>query len=153
MAADRLASKGAKLYSIIKNQQEFHLINTHMQSDYKKSYNDVRISQYTEIKAKLILPNEKKEAPMILCGDLNISQRSKLTEMLQSLNFVDGPLFGTLKHSTVSKNKELLDYILVKSKNIKFQSVKRKIIDLSKTIKGKKLLLSDHHPIEAVFIW
>ena len=39
---DKLSSKGAKLFSIIKDQQKFHLINTHMQADYEKDYSDIR---------------------------------------------------------------------------------------------------------------
>ena len=74
---DKLASKGAKLFSVIKDGQKFYLINTHMQSDSKKDYSDIRRSQYTEINENLILPNEESEASLIICGDLNISNPSK----------------------------------------------------------------------------
>ncbi|SVE14296.1 uncharacterized protein METZ01_LOCUS467150, partial [marine metagenome] len=77
-AWDKLASKGAKLYSITINKQEFHIINTHMQSDYNQNYSDIRISQYTEINDKLVQPHSKIGIPLILCGDLNISKQTKL---------------------------------------------------------------------------
>jgi len=152
-AWDRLASKGAKLYSIRKNQKEFYLINTHFQSDYKTDYSDIRSSQYTEIYKDLILPNEKSDVPLILCGDLNISQSAKLKTMLEKLKLKNGPMTGKLQHSTLGRSKELLDYILVKSEHAKFHSVKRRIIDFSRRVKGEKFLLSDHYPIEAVISW
>jgi hypothetical protein len=41
----------------------------------------------------------------------------------------------------------------VKSEHAKFQSVKRRIVDFSREVKGKEFHLSDHHPIEAVISW
>ena len=34
---DILSLKGAKLYSVIQDEQEIYIINTHMQADYKKN--------------------------------------------------------------------------------------------------------------------
>jgi len=150
---DKLASKGAKLFSVMINEQEFHLINTHMQSDYETDYSDIRTSQYTEINKKLILPNEKSEAPLILCGDLNISHPGKLKRTLQKLKLINGPLLGTLQHSVVGRGKELMDYILVKDDHSKFKSIERRIIDFSNKLMEKEHNLSDHYPIEAVFNW
>ena len=151
--SDILASKGAKLYSVCKNQQKFHLINTHMQSDYGKEYSDIRSSQYSEIYKNLILPNEKSKVTLILCGDLNISQPVKLKEMLKKLKLNNGPLFGKLQHSTLGNNKHLLDYILVREDHLKFKSIKRRIIDFSNKIKEKDFNPSDHYPVEAIFRW
>mgnify|MGYP001299190368 CR=1 FL=1 len=83
---DWMSSKGAKLYSIIKNDQLIYLINTHLQSDYETDYSFIRSSQYEEINNRLILPNIRKEYPLILCGDLNISRLANLKKMLQRLN-------------------------------------------------------------------
>ena len=150
---DKLSSKGAKLYSIIKNQQEFYIINTHMQADYKTKYSDIRIKQYTEIQEKLILPNEGSEIPIILCGDLNISKQSKLKQMLEKLNLMNGPLIGELKYTSLENNHELLDYILVKAKIFKFQSVERRIQNMSVLLTIDPTKLSDHYPIEGIFRW
>jgi len=128
---DWLSSKGAHLYSVIKNQQEFYIINTHMQADYDAKYSDVRIKQYTEIKEKLLIPFEISEIPFILCGDLNISKLSKLTMMLETLNFLNGPLLGKLQYSSLNKNHELLDYILVKGNKFKYNTIERRIQDMS----------------------
>ena len=152
-AWDKLASKGAKLYSIIKNEQEIYLINTHMQSDYTTQYSDVRISQYTEIQEELISPNENSEIPLILCGDLNITRPSKLKQMLKSLNIINGPLIGKLQYSSLGSSNELVDYILVKTDNFKFQSVERKIQNMSINLFIDPLQLSDHYPIEGTFRW
>ena len=57
----------------------------------------------------------KKRRSEIPCN-LNISKQSKLNQMLGKLNFINGPLLGELRHSSLSKNHELLDYILVKTK-------------------------------------
>ena len=150
---DWLSSKGAYLYSVIKNRQEFYIINTHMQADYRTKYSDIRTSQYTEIHQKLILPNENSEIPLILCGDLNISKPSKLNQMLEKLNFMNGPLSGKLKHTSLGNNHELLDYILVKSKKIKFQSIERRILNMSVYLNIDSIQLSDHYPIEGILKW
>ena len=150
---DWLSSKGAYLYSVIKNRQEFYIINTHMQADYLTKYSDIRTSQYTEIQQKLILPNENSEIPLILCGDLNISKPSKLNQMLEKLNFFNGPLSGKLKHTSLGNNHELLDYILVKSEKIKFQSIERRILNMSVYLNIDSIQLSDHYPIEGILKW
>ena len=152
-AWDQLASKGAKLFSVIKDKKEFHLINTHMQSDYEINYSDVRNSQYTEINKKLIIPNKESEVPLILCGDLNISQPSMLNTALQRLQLINGPLLSKLQHSTIEGSKVLVDYILVNDNHTKFKSIERRIIDFPTNLKEKKYNLSDHYPIEAVFRW
>ena len=151
--SDWLSSKGAYLYSVIKSQQEFYIINTHMQADYQTKYSDIRTSQYTEIQQKLILPNENSEIPLILCGDLNISKPSKLNQMLEKLNLMNGPMSGKLKHTSFGNNHELLDYILVKSKKIKFQSIERRILNMSDYLKIDPIQLSDHYPVEGIFKW
>ena len=146
---DILSLKGAKLYSVIQDEQEIYLINTHMQADYKKKYNNIRTQQYTEIYEKLILPNDKREIPLILCGDLNISMPVQLRKMLEKLKLDNGPLLGKLQFSSIGEDLELLDYILVKSDNLQFESIERKILDISKNPKS----LSDHYPIQGKFKW
>ena len=146
---DILSLKGAKLYSVIQDEQEIYLINTHMQADYKKKYNNIRTQQYTEIYEKLILPNDKREIPLILCGDLNISMPVQLRKMLEKLKLDNGPLLGKLQFSSIGEDSELLDYILVKSDNFQFESIERKILDISKNPKS----LSDHYPIQGKFKW
>ena len=150
---DKLASKGAKLFSIIKDEQKFYLINTHMQSDYEIDYSDIRKSQYTEINNKLILPNKESLIPLILCGDLNIPNSNKLKSTLKKLQLINGPLFSKLKHTIVGSSKEIMDYILVKADHFKFKSIERRIIDFSTKLKEENNNLSDHYPIEAVFSW
>ena len=150
---DRLSSKGAHLYSVIKNQQEFHIINTHMQADYNTQYSDVRTQQYTEIKEKLLIPFEVSEIPFILCGDLNISKLSKLNMMLETLNFMNGPLLGKLQYSSLNNNHELLDYILVKKNKFKLSTIERRIQDMSVYLKIDSNQFSDHYPVEGVIKW
>ena len=124
-----------------------------MQSDYKTQFSDVRRHQYTEINDKLILPIEKKKIPLILIGDLNISKADKLQFLLQKLNLQNGPLIGKLQHSIISGSKNLVDYILVRENHIKFKSIQRRVIDISNKLHENKYNLSDHYPLEAVFIW
>ena len=150
---DSFSSKGAHLYSVTKNQQEFHIINTHLQADNQTKYSDIRTSQYMDINEKLILPYENSETPLILCGDLNISKQSKLNQMLKKLSVINGPLLGNLQHSSLGDNHELLDYILVKAKKIKFQSVERRIQNMSVNLSIDPIQLSDHYPVEGIFRW
>ena len=150
---DWMSSKGAKLYSIIKNDKEILLINTHLQSDYKTNYSSIRRSQYDEINLGLILPYVKINKPLILCGDLNISNVVNLDKMLKHLNLKNGPLSGKLQFSTFSQPNELVDYILVKTDKFKFKSIQRRIQDFSMDFLEYSTNMSDHYPIEANFIW
>ena len=150
---DKLTSKGAKLYSINKNGQKLYLINTHMQSDYKTKYNMVRTDQYMEINENLILPYVKQEIPLIMCGDLNISKPSRLAPLLKKLKLENGFLSGKLQFSTIGQYKQLLDYILVKTETFKFQSVERKIQNMSGDLFTNPTQLSDHYPVEGIFRW
>ena len=149
---DKLSSKGAKLYKLSKNQQEFYLINTHLQSDYEKEYRDVRSSQYSEINDGLILPNLKSGLPIFLCGDLNISKPPQLNELLDKLKFENGPLSGEILYSTLS-DKKLVDYILVKTNFFKFQSIERRIQNMSIKLFIDPIQLSDHYPVEGILTW
>ena len=150
---DWMSSKGAKLYSVIKNDKEILLINTHLQSDYKTNYSSIRRSQYDEINLGLILPYVKLNKPLILCGDLNISNVVNLDKMLKHLNLKNGPLSGKLQFSTFSQPNELVDYILVKTDKFSFKSIQRRIQDFSMDFLEYSTNMSDHYPIEANFIW
>ena len=150
---DWMSSKGAKLYSVIKNDKEILLINTHLQSDYKTNYSSIRRSQYDEINLGLILPYVKINKPLILCGDLNISNVVNLDKMLKHLNLKNGPLSGKLQFSTFSQPNELVDYILVKTDKFSFKSIQRRIQDFSMDFLEYSTNMSDHYPIEANFIW
>ena len=150
---DWMSSKGAKLYSVIKNDKEILLINTHLQSDYKTNYSSIRRSQYDEINLGLILPYVKINKPLILCGDLNISNVVNLDKMLKHINLKNGPLSGKLQFSTYSQPNELVDYILVKTDIFRFKSIQWRIRDFSMDFLEYSTNMSDHYPIEANFIW
>ena len=149
---DTFSPKGAKLYSITKNQQEFYLINTHLQSDYEKEYRDLRSSQYSEINDGLILPNLKSGLPIFLCGDLNISKPPQLNALLDKLKFENGPLSGKILYSTLG-DKKLVDYILVKLEDFKIKSIERKIQEFSSKLLVNPFHYSDHYAIEMEIIW
>tara|TARA_B100000945_G_C20307438_1_gene561082 strand:- start:75 stop:896 length:822 start_codon:yes stop_codon:yes gene_type:complete len=149
---DWFSSKGAQLYSVKKNNQKFYIINTHLQADYKNKYGEIRAKQYEEIKDKLIIPYDDLEIPFLLCGDLNISDPKKIQKMLKIINFSNVPLVGSIKYSFINQRPELLDYILIK-KNIKFVLLEQKIINMAEKINIHPLDLSDHYPIEGIFIW
>ena len=149
---DTFSSKGAKLYSVTKNKQEFYLINTHLQSDYEKEYRDVRSSQYSEINDGLILPNLKSGLPIFLCGDLNISKAPEFNALLDKLKFENGPLSGKILYSALG-DKKLVDYILVKLEDFKIKSVERKIQEFSSKLLVNPFHYSDHYAIELEIIW
>ena len=149
---DTFSSKGAKLYSVTKNQQVFYLLNTHLQSDYEKEYRDVRSSQYSEINDGLILPNLKSGLPIFLCGDLNISKAPEFNALLDKLKFENGPLSGKILYSTLG-DKKLVDYILVKLEDFKIKSVERKIQKFSSKLLVNPFHYSDHYAIEMEIIW
>ena len=149
---DKLSSKGAKLYKLSKNQQEFYLINTHLQADYQKNYREVRGSQYSEINNKLILPNTKSGLPIFLCGDLNISKLPQFNALLDKLKFENGPLSGEFLYFTFG-DKKLVDYILVKAEDFRFKSIERKIQQFSSNLLVNPFHYSDHYAIEMEVVW
>jgi len=154
---DWIALMGAKLYQLQKNNQDFYIINTHLQSDNGDEYSMVRNSQYTQIQHELIEPNVDATSPLILCGDLNISQIKNLKKMLSFLNLKTGPLSSKLSFSNwtagLKNPKQLLDYILVKENTFSFETIQRKILEFTNFSNKNKFSMSDHNPIEAIFKW
>ena len=73
----------------------------------------------------------------------------QLRKMLEKLKLDNGPLSGKLQFSSIGEDSELLDYILIKTDNFQFESIERKILNISKNSKS----LSDHYPIQGIFKW
>ena len=73
--------------------------------------------------------------------------------MLETLNIINGPLAGKLHYSSLGRNHELLDYILVKMNQFKFKTIERRIQNMSVHLIIDPIQFSDHHPIEGIFKW
>jgi len=153
---DRFANKGAKLYQINKNNQDFYIINTHMQANEKNDYSYIRTSQINQINELIVGPYSKNLIPIFLIGDLNVSKSSNLIKYLNILNMKNGELNGDLNFSCYNNNtksKELLDYILFKSNSFNYSTFSRKILKFSDLLNENQTHMSDHYPIEGIIEW
>ncbi len=153
---DRFANKGAKLYQINKNNQDFYIINTHMQANEKSDYSYIRTSQINQINDLIVGPYSKNLIPILLIGDLNVSKSSNLIKYLNILNMKNGELHGDLNFSCYNNNtnsKELLDYILFKSNSFNYSTFSRKILKFSDLLDQNQTHMSDHYPIEGIIEW
>lgn len=159
---DCRANKGATMVALEKDNQQFHLIATHVQAERGARFDSIRESQFKEIYNRCIVPNKKPNIPVLVTGDLNtrISTENQYSRMLQILNVKDGKLTGDfkftyggvlndLKGKAVSKGK-LLDYVLIDPNGTNINIGERKVNIFQKEWKKGKKDLSDHYAIEAI---
>ena len=159
---DCRANKGATMVALKKDNQQFHLISTHVQAERGAQFDSIRESQFKEIYNRCIVPNKKPNIPVLVTGDLNtrISTENQYNRMLQILNVNDGKLTGDfkftyggvlndLKGNAISKGK-LLDYVLIDANGTNINPGERKVKVFQKQWKKGKKDLSDHYGLEAI---
>ena len=153
--------KGAVLIEVEKDGITYQVMGTHLDSQPKERDALVRVKQYEQIYAEIVVGNEKPGVPQILCGDYNTRKREKqyYDIMLSKLDAKDGPYKGDVQLTYDGHNNdliadgrwtEILDYVLVRENNVPFKEIVREVkvnqADWHK--KGKKKDLSDHYAIE-----
>lgn len=159
---DCRANKGATMVALEKDNQQFHLIATHLQAERGARFDSIRESQFREIYNRCIVPNNMPNIPVLVTGDLNtrLSTENQYNSMLQILNVKDGKLTGEfkftyggvlndLKGKAVSKGK-LLDYVLIDANGTNIKPGERKVKVFQKQWKKGKKDLSDHYAVEAI---
>lgn len=171
--------KGALMVEVIKDGIAYQVIGTHMQADDSPKLEEIRNKQLLQIKTQLVDPYHRDGVPQLLCGDFNIHKRDvkNYNQMLKTLaaNDVcssdmleelleDNPAISEEIYTYDCNSNDLvdyeesttLDYILVKSNNFSFSSIRRKVTTFVGNWSSKKLLhrknLSDHHAVEIVLI-
>jgi phospholipase C len=154
---DRISRKGAVLLQGTVNDQVFHIIGTHLDSNEMDP--TVRFAQLNELKDNLIEPYSNPGIPMIICGDFNTDRDfpEQYKGILQILDCEDGTFSGEDKttfgflidqESPVIEKPRQLDYIFIKNSTF-LKSVSRKVSIITETIQNRLFHLSDHHGIEA----
>ncbi len=169
--------KGALMVEVEKDGYTYQVIGTHMQSEDSPKKEDIRDKQLQQIKNQLVDPYHRDGVPQLLCGDFNIHKRDikHYNQMLKTLAASEENMctLGLLEeHPGAStevftydcnsndlvdyEESTTLDYILVKSNNFSFRSIRRKVTTFMGTWSSKKLLnrknLSDHHAVEIVLV-
>ncbi|MFZ4523154.1 MAG: sphingomyelin phosphodiesterase [Bacteroidales bacterium] len=159
---DSFARKGAVLFEGQFHNSSFQLIATHLQDD--EFPQTIRNHQLEEIFEKLIIPFSDMNTPQIICGDFNTDEKNveDYTGMLTILNAKDGAISGNMKitfddesndaYQPTHGDPRLIDYILTRNSGV-IQWISRRVAILKLKWGSGTEYLSDHHGIEAVFVF
>lgn len=168
---DCLSRKGVIYAKINKAGFIFHVFGSHTQASYRtnKNYARIRRVQFQMINDFVEEQNIDQREPIIIAGDLNVDMLNSTSEfqaMLQSLHAVYprrlGPAFTyNPEGHCLADNKDTvqyLDYILYRSTNRRPSSctIETKLIRAEKPYRRNNKMcdqLSDHYPVNAVFIF
>lgn len=170
VGSDCFCRKGATLIEITKNNKNYQVIGTHLQSEVaNQSHKQTRREQYFEINEYLMKPNEVKGVPQLVVGDLNTPEQVKgeYVSMLNSLETVDGEkqiedwsdqaswgaYTNDLFNECEERKAEVLDYILLKHNGRIATQFKKSLKKFRSFWNGKNQDLSDHYAVEAHLIW
>jgi sphingomyelin phosphodiesterase len=161
IGVDKVARKGVLMVEINKNGKRYQIAGTHLQAGASKKKDNVRASQFNEIK-ELLAKHETTGIPQLICGDFNTAKNDKKNYhlMLETLKAQDGPLESSLQHTyDCTSNdlaygsdtyKEVLDYIFIKENDAKLNLSRRKIVAFTAKWHAKKKHLSDHFAVEII---
>lgn len=155
---DKMSLKGAvKTITIIHNDT-FLLVNTHMQSDYKKQYKHIRKTQLIELKN--FIQSDLEMEHILIAGDFNIdnlNDREYLdSDFIKPLKLNEGNTVGTENSTYSPKNywiKDdwkpcMYDYVLLGATQF-YTKNERAIIKFNQYIDKKIIDLSDHYALTA----
>ena len=125
--ADRLACKGAILLRAEKQNVCFQIVGTHLQSELaKKNVQNIRNSQYEQIKTELLEPFSQEYIPQFVVGDFNTmrSDSTSYKQMISTLHATQCNMVGNINYSFdynqndlikgTEEKPQLIDYILYK---------------------------------------
>jgi endonuclease/exonuclease/phosphatase family metal-dependent hydrolase len=156
---DAFARKGALLIDLKIGNQSIQIAGTHLQNG---GSDGLRSNQCKELYSRLLKKHERLGVPQIVCGDFNIDRyRSdkEYQDMLQTLNAVDGTVFGPNAYSydrvrndlttEAGSQLDLIDYVLIRSNSMEIESGSRKIHALQHPWSPSHKDLSDHFAVEA----
>jgi endonuclease/exonuclease/phosphatase family metal-dependent hydrolase len=161
---DWFACKGAMLIEAKKNNFSFHVIGTHLQSDFggKKSQ-EIRRAQYEQIRKELLEPYNKKTTPQFLVGDFNTIHHESLhyEQMLSMLEVKSCSLEGDCRYSYdystndfitgINNQPQLIDYILYSDSEHHKIEGKMFINMFRKQWHSNHFDLSDHFAVTGIF--
>lgn len=154
---NKMARKGAAMVRVVKNNQPFHIIGTHLNSGGTLQ---LRASQVRQIREDLVGKHHHQDIPLIIAGDFNIerSEKAGLDSMLCILDVSDYTLHGPHQYTVDgsmndlcwTKGKGFIDYIFVNNGALKPVKLIRQIPLLEKRWSKKNKSLADHNPVELI---
>ena len=171
LVSDCQSSKGAVLFELNINNQDYQFVNTHVQAEDGKEFALVRAEQFKMIN-QLLQKNQKPQVPQFILGDLNtaFSVKEEYDSMLQTLNAIDGQvsvldettLFGDnpitwgCRNNDLIKNKwkgqvQLLDYALQRNTGYPFK-IRRDLKTYTQQWSKRRKHLSDHYAISLTIL-
>ena len=158
---DCFARKGALLVELEYQGQPVQILGTHLQAG---GPHIVRHSQYREMR-ELLDRYARAGVPQLVCGDMNTNQvdAENYSIMMETLDANDGPLTGELQFTADgvrndlcgggSRNRKVIDYIFVRNKGVRVDSVRRWIPIIRKRWSAQHADLSDHNPVAIEIGW
>ncbi len=158
--SDCLSSKGATLIEVNQNSNKIQFLTTHTQAWDDEKAQEVRKTQFLEIK-KLLLRHQKWGVDQYLLGDLNIDRNAihEYPFILSLLDMQDFSLSGDLNYTNGFKidcyktpggtANQWLDHLWGSSQNTKTDVTYVAVKEFNGNFSNKECSLSDHHAIEA----
>lgn len=171
LVSDCQSSKGAVLFELNINNQDYQFVNTHVQAEDGKEFALVRAEQFEMIN-QLLQKNQKPQVPQFILGDLNtaFSVKQEYDSMLQTLHandgevsvldettlFGDNPITWGCRNNDLIKNKwkgqvQLLDYALQRNTGYPFK-LRRDLKTYTQQWAKRRKHLSDHYAISLAIL-
>ena len=155
---DAMSRKGALMAELKINNNPLQIVGTHLQNSggfWRRQ------SQCAEIYQRLLKQYQRPGVPQILCGDFNINRygsEDDYQSMLQTLDANDEELRNEKRYSydrttndlqvEPGKQRDLIDYILIRANEAWVQSGERNVRVLQKRWHSVHQDLSDHYSLE-----
>jgi len=171
LVSDCQSSKGAVLFELNINNQDYQFVNTHVQAEDGKDFALVRAEQFKMID-QLLQKNQNPQVPQFILGDLNtsFSVKEEYASMLQTLNandgevsvldettlFGDNPITWGCRNNDLIKKKwkgqvQLLDYALQRNTGYPFK-LRRDLKTYTQQWSKRRKHLSDHYAISLTIL-
>ena len=155
---DAMSRKGALMVELKINNNPLQIVGTHLQNSggfWRRQ------SQCAEIYQRLLKQYQRPGVPQILCGDFNVNRHGSEADyhsMLQTLDANDEERRNEKRYSydrttndlqvEPGKQRDLIDYILIRANEAWVQSGERNVRVLQKRWHIGHKDLSDHYSLE-----
>ncbi|NLI24668.1 MAG: sphingomyelin phosphodiesterase [Bacteroidales bacterium] len=153
---DAFARKGAILMEGILNNFRFQILNTHLNAG---DYDELRASQYRQIRNDLLDKYRTEDVVQIVCGDFNVDKNDghnfkRLINDLAVRDYYAGwqCSYDGESNDLVSpkyKKRSLIDYIFLRNNNSDNIHVVSNVHRLKRNWSEHHYDLSDHYPVSA----
>jgi endonuclease/exonuclease/phosphatase family metal-dependent hydrolase len=164
--SDCFAVKGAVIVSVEKNKHKAQIIGTHLQAadGRKMTGEQIRQTQYAEIKSKLMVPYAEVGVPQVFAGDMNIKKDDKVAyeKLITAMDVEDGEISSENQYSSgggendlrdANDKPHLIDFIFCKKNGAKVHVAQRYVKIFKQPWSKKHKDLSDHYAVGADIVF